>query len=155
MKTPSPWQTFSTSTSNCFSLTVPRRRTFRCSASKARYCAKVALTGSVSRQCTGADFVRKYWARIAETKLLPTPPFPCSTRCTDAAGPIPLTSSFVIQLPFIDQIKSSLLADGSYSNLDSFAFSRCSRRFLKGSESGGAGDAFSSLVRGGGCPRSD
>jgi hypothetical protein len=56
--------------------------------------------------------------------------------------PFPLISVFVIQLPLIDQIKSSLIADGSYSNLDSFAFSRCSRRFLKGSELGGAGDAF-------------
>ena len=27
----------------------------------------------------GADFARKYWARIAEKKLFRTPPFPCST----------------------------------------------------------------------------
>ena len=80
MNTPSPWHTFWTNTSNSFSLIVPRLSTFKCSASSSRYCANVALTGSVSRQCTGADFVRKYWARIAETKLLPTPPFPCSTR---------------------------------------------------------------------------
>jgi hypothetical protein len=85
----------------------------------------------------GESDLRKYRAMMAET------------------DPFPLISVFVIQLPFIDQIKSSLTADGSYSNLDSFAFSRCSRRFLKGSELGGAGDAFSALVCGGGCPGSD
>ena len=69
--------------------------------------------------------------------------------------PFPLISVLAIQLPFIDQIKSFLIADGSYSNLDRFAFSRCSRKFLKGSELGKAGDAFSVLVCGGGCPGSD
>ena len=81
----------------------------------------------------GESDLRQYRAMMAET------------------DPFPLISAFVIQLPFIDQIKPSLLADGWYSNLDSFAFSRCSRRFLKGSEPGGVGDAFSSLVCGGGC----
>jgi hypothetical protein len=58
-------------------------------------------------------------------------------------------------LPFIDRIKSSLIADGSHSNVDSLAFSRCSRSFRNGSGAEGAGAPFSGLIWGGGWPRCD
>jgi hypothetical protein len=40
------------------------------------YCAKVAFTGSVSKQCGEAFRYWKYWPRMAEIRLFPTPPLP-------------------------------------------------------------------------------
>ena len=52
-------------------------------------------------------------------------------------------------------MKFLLIENGSYSNPDCCFFSRCSRRFLNGSERGGSGDPLSAFVCCGGCSGTD
>jgi hypothetical protein len=48
-------------------------------------------------------------------------------------------------------MKFLLIENGSYSNPDCCFFSRCSRRFLNGSEGDGSGDPLSAFACCGGC----
>ena len=41
-----------------------------------------ALTGSVSTQMTGSPFSSMHCASSRAATVLPTPPFPCSTKCS-------------------------------------------------------------------------
>src|ERR1700691_5180030 len=96
MDAPSPFNNFSISGSNRFWLmTPPRIKSPICSAAKGLFWASVAFPGSVSKHRT-ARWRLRYWARMAATKLLPTPPLACNTTCTEYLWPLVAFVSFDI-----------------------------------------------------------
>jgi len=67
----------SMSKSNSRWSTLPSFRRFSLLTANPRYSANVWLTGSASMASTSCPFDNKYCERMADTRLFPTPPFPC------------------------------------------------------------------------------